>query len=505
MLATPIIWPSVPVAAALEWPAIVVPAVLGIGCVLLLYFGVRCLRRKRLIENVPTSKVEGVFIGLTEVKGQTESPSPMISYLAEVEAVYYRFDVQEQWRRVETYTDNEGKTRTRTRSGWTTVRSDEIRRPFFCRDRTGAIRVNPDNADIQADCVFSRTCGRYDPVYYLKGPHYSISNSTHRRRFTEHAVRTGQSVYIMGNAKLREDVLEPEIRYDPDDEMYLISTGSEEDIVRSYGVKAVACLMFGCLFGLSVPLGYHMVRFGSPFGSAVGAVWPFMVAIFVLYGLSVSALYLQLVYNGLIEVKNRMAQAWSLIDIQLKRRHDLIPNLVAVVKKLAGHERDVQEGLAKIRTEGFRGRGAPGIPDELIAMGLAGVADEQTAVLTDLFTYVERYPQLKADEGFLKLHGELARTERKISLARTFYNESVTAHNDRIHTMPDVLIAAPLGHKPCPHWKIKEFERQPVQVTFEEKHEDIQEPRDFEKDPLPKGAVALSEEEIAAAARERSD
>lgn len=473
------------------------PAIPTILAPVLLFVGIRCLRRKRLIENVPTSKVEGVFIGLTEVKGQAEPRYQIFSYLAERQVVYYRFDVQEQWRKRETYTDSEGRTRTRTRTGWSTVRSDEVRQPFFLRDDTGAIRVQPARAEIQADCLFSRTCGPYDPLYYAKGPHYAIAYSTYRRRFTEYGIEVGQDLYIMGNAKLREDVVEPEIRYDADDEMYLISTGTEEEIVSAYGWKAFGGVLGGFLALLLAPIAWCMVIYDVSFGAAAGMTWLINLGLALLYGGAVFLLYLQTVYNGLIEVRNRLEQAFSMIDIQLKRRHDLIPNLVSLVQRYAQHERDVHENLAKLRTEGFQGRQAMGLPDEVIAMQVAGVADQQTQMLQSLYTYVERYPNLYADQSFLRLQEELARTERKIALARQFYNESVTALNDRQQTMPDVLVAKPLGFKEAAHLKIQEFERAPVQVSFQEQAEEVGQPKDFRMEAPPEDATALSAAEIA--------
>ena len=172
----------------------VIGGVSAIGSVVLLVGGWKSLRRKRLIENVPTSKVKGVFLGLTEVKGQAEDDRYLRSYLAEIECVWYSYSIEEEWRKTETYTDSQGKTKTRTSSGWTTVKSADLRDPFYLRDDTGRIRIVPEKAEIEGDNVFSRTCGTSDPVYYGKGPSSSISHSTHRRRFSEYAIRPQQKM-----------------------------------------------------------------------------------------------------------------------------------------------------------------------------------------------------------------------------------------------------------------------------------------------------------------------
>lgn len=462
----------------------------------------RSLKKKRLIENVPTSKVEGVFIGLTEVKGDSECDSPLTSYLAGVTCVHYNFSVQEHWRRTVSYTDSDGKRRTKTESGWKTVRSDDVRCPFFVRDETGAIRIDPHKAQMQGDSVFSQTVTRGHRLYYQKGPRYSVANSTGRRRFTETAVQVDKRLYVMGTAKLREDIVEPEIRHDPDAAMFLISTRGEEQIVRGYNTGAVLWAIGGAIASVAAPIVLTAVMNEIEIGAALARSWPISILTAAAYGLVGTFLYLLLVYNGLVDVRNRLKNAWSLIDVQLKRRHDLIPNLVEVVKGYALHEKELQEELARLRTESFAGRDAPGIPDVLVAAMVAGVCDEQTRRLKELFTTVERYPDIKANQGFLKLNEELSRTERKISLARSFFNESVTAFNDRIQTLPDAVIASPMGFKEAAWFKIEPFEAKPVLVKFEETQtRRAERPKDFEDEEVPEGATAVTDADIDEAER----
>ncbi len=158
--------------------------------------------------------------------------------------------------------------------------------------------------------------------------------------------------------------------------------------------------------------------------------------------------------------------AWSQIDIQLKRRHDLIPNLVACVKGYVKHEQEVVESLARIRVEGARPSGPARVPVRGAAMVAISLANEQTRALSGLFGIVERYPKIKADATFRKLMDEIAMTEEKIALARTFFNESVTALNNRIETLPDALIAPIGGFKKADYFKIEEFAKRPVSVRL---------------------------------------
>lgn len=436
----------------------------SVGSVALLFGGFKSLRRKRLIENVPTSKVQGVFLGLTEVKGEAEDDTYLRSYLAETECVWYRYAIEEQWRKTETYTEN-GKTKTRTSSGWTTVKADDVRDPFHLRDDTGRIRIVPDKAEIEGETVFSRTCGRADPVYYRKGPAGSIAHTTHTRRFTEYAIRPKRRIYVIGTARLRQDVVEPEIAYGPEDEMFLISVNSEEAIVRSYAWGALLKPVFSWLLGLLAAF-LILGAMGGRMELTPEAITAWVVLSITL-GLVNFVHYLMTVYNGLISVRNRVAMAWSQIDIQLKRRFDLIPNLVSAVQGHVQHERSVMESLAKIRVENrLAGRGGASsrIPIGGAAAAWAGFADEQTHALAGIYGIVERYPAIQADEGFRKLAKELATTETKIALARAFFNESVTALNNRIETVPDVLIAGPAGFKKADYFKIEEFEAAPVSI-----------------------------------------
>ena len=221
------------VAAAGVWIFLAITGALALG---LLWWGFRSLRRKRLLENVPTSKVKGVFLGLNEVKGRAHRDEPFTSYLARRHCVYYRYEVKERWETTERYTDSEGRSRTRTNSGWKTVASHEERQPFQLIDRTGALRIVPRGAEIQAKTVFDQRCGRHDPLYHGKGPSRSVANSDHRRHFVEQAIPLDARIYVLGPARLRDDKVEPEIAYDRNAELFLISTKGERQLTRVFAL-----------------------------------------------------------------------------------------------------------------------------------------------------------------------------------------------------------------------------------------------------------------------------
>ena len=184
-----------------------------------------------------------------------------------------------------------------------------------------------------------------------------------------------------------------------------------------------------------------------------------MSALLIVLGVAaVLVLWFVSVYNGLVRLRNQVDNAWAQIDVQLKRRHDLIPNLINTVKGYMSHERDTLEAIVKARTAA---RAATG-PAQ------AGPAEAQlTGALRGLMVNVERYPDLKAAANFLALQEELASTENKISFARQAYNDSVTVYNTRIQTIPANFIAGPAGFRPRDLFELKdEAERAVPEVKF---------------------------------------
>jgi len=168
-------------------------------------------------------------------------------------------------------------------------------------------------------------------------------------------------------------------------------------------------------------------------------------------------LWLIAIYNGLIKSKNRTEEAWSDIDVQLKRRYDLIPNLIETVKAYAKHEREIFEKIAEARA---RAMGAEG------AAAKAQAENALSQTLKSLFAIAENYPDLKATQNFLQLQDELSDTENKIQAARRFYNANVRDFNIRLQIFPNNLVASFLGFKPKEFFGIEEEEREPVKVSF---------------------------------------
>jgi LemA protein len=162
-------------------------------------------------------------------------------------------------------------------------------------------------------------------------------------------------------------------------------------------------------------------------------------------------------YNGLITLKNRVDEAWSDIDVQLKRRYDLIPNLINTVKGYATHEKELFENVTKARTAAMSA-GTPGEKQDAENM-LSGT-------LKSLFAVSENYPDLKANQNFLELQRELSDTEDKIQASRRFYNGNVRDFNTKIQVFPTNLLAGMLGFVKREFFAADEAEKENVQVKF---------------------------------------
>jgi len=183
-----------------------------------------------------------------------------------------------------------------------------------------------------------------------------------------------------------------------------------------------------------------------------------LIVVLVIAGIVVLAgLFLLLTYNGLVRSRMRVKEAWSGIDVQLKRRSSLVPNLVETVKGYAAHERGTFEAVTEARARLDRA----GTPAE------AAQANSQlTQTLRSLFAVAENYPTLKANENFMDLERQLADLEEKIAFARQFYNTNVMAYNTKIQVFPNVLLAGTFGFRPYEFFEAEEEAREDVHVSF---------------------------------------
>ena len=179
--------------------------------------------------------------------------------------------------------------------------------------------------------------------------------------------------------------------------------------------------------------------------------------IIILAAVAVALLWLILNYNRLVRLRNRIEAAWSQIDVQLKRRYDLIPNLVETVKGYAAHENETLEAVVAARQKGVDARS---IEDQGLAENMI------TQALGKLFALQEAYPSLKADESFLSLQEELTGTESRIAYARQFYNEQVLKYDNSIESFPTNMIAGMFNFEAKAYFEMEEAAREPVRVDF---------------------------------------
>jgi LemA protein len=174
-----------------------------------------------------------------------------------------------------------------------------------------------------------------------------------------------------------------------------------------------------------------------------------VVAILVLYVIGT--------YNGFISLRNRATNAWADIDVQLKRRHDLVPNLVETVKGYAGHEKSVLENVTKFRSMAMQ---AQSTGDKAESENML------TQALKSLFAVAEAYPQLKADQNFRELQTQLSALEDQIQMARRYYNAVVRDLNTKREMFPSNIIANMFGIQQMQYFEIQDEERENVEVKF---------------------------------------
>jgi len=189
--------------------------------------------------------------------------------------------------------------------------------------------------------------------------------------------------------------------------------------------------------------------------------WPYdmpTIYVVILVVAVVVVLWFAGAFNALVRSRNRVKESWSDIDVQLKRRHDLIPNLVETVKGYATHEREVFERVIRARSAAMGAK----------TVGEKGEAENMlSGALKNLFALAEAYPTLRASENFSKLQDELADTENKIQAARRFYNSNVLVLNTRIEQVPTNIIASMFGFKKEMFFEVGSAEeKEPVEVNF---------------------------------------
>ncbi len=418
-------------------------ALLALGGI---FLALRSNAHRRLILSLPTSRTDGVFIGLVKLKGTAESDAPLRSRLAGAPCVLYSWKVEEKWRRTVHTGGSRGRAGMRTEEGWRTVASGGVIPAFYLKDDHGAVRVDPTGAKLELESLFSYSCSEDDPLYYAKGPAEAIPHSVGRRRFTEQGIRLHSPVFVIGRAREREYVVAPEITADRAAELFLVSSRTEGKVLASHRGASIAWSIVGLLLLVGLLMGWD---------AAEEREWrdrlPFYAAAAAGYALAWCVGWFWSVYNNLVALRNRVRHGLSLVDVQLHRRHDLIPSLLHVVEALRDHERQVQSTLSALR-----GQAAATLPGE----GGPG----PHALAPSLRLLREAYPELAGNAAFLALQAELTATENRIALARDYFNSIATHFNTAIAQWPDRIVAAMAMLRPQPLLEAQDFERAEVDV-----------------------------------------
>jgi len=182
-----------------------------------------------------------------------------------------------------------------------------------------------------------------------------------------------------------------------------------------------------------------------------------MITIVLIAVVVIVLLWAVVTYNGLVRLRNRIQNAWAQIDVQLRRRYDLIPNLVETVKGYATHEKGTLEAVTQARANAINASGP---------VAQAEAENQITGALKSLFAVSEAYPDLKANQNFLSLQEELSGTEGRISYARQFYNDAVLRLNTKIQSFPSNLLAGMFGFSEHEYFEADDTSRGPVTVQF---------------------------------------
>jgi hypothetical protein len=431
------------------------PLLIGTALALLfVYLSVRASRTKRYLDDTPTSPAAGVFIGDVEVKGTAESDGPITSYLSEIACVHHAWRIEEGWRRLvtETYTDEKGRTRTRTRweSGSTVVASGGSQIPFYLKDASGVILIRPEGAQIEPEQTVCFECGPDHPSYYGKGPAEAIFDSTHRRTFIESAIRLHAPVFIAGRARERSDMVAAEVAHDDDARLFLISVRDEQAVRKGYGCAAAVWLFLGVVVmvaGFEISAELLALDESQRWIGGFGAAAAYLSILFLSWS--------WMAYNSIAMLRQRVRRAWSNIEVELKRRADLLPNLASVVKAAGMHDKDTQQVIAILRSQAA-------IPPELARSNDAKVQ----GVGRVLVAIAEAYPSISAQPNFLALQKELSNTETRIAMARSYYNGIATAFNARLLIVPDRFLAMIAGLRPFELFNATGLDRENPTVRF---------------------------------------
>lgn len=368
-------------------------------------FGFRAVGRKRLVENLPTTPTSGVAYGLVEVRGLVDLPEDedeaLWGPLSQQPCVAYFYRISE-------------KRRSGKRTKWVTIREEQRRRVFRCIDREGVIGVDPEGAEIDPWRQRVRRKGRL--------------------KYEEKWIRLGDPVFVLGPATLdseRGDRLRiarpPLVEEAGKDRPFLVSGFREAHVLKKGAAKAAAILTAAfCAFLFS----------GLMFSATLGSFNPASYLVAALVGpLLMIVVVVVLHFNDLIFLRERCRRNRANVDVALKKRYELIPQIVRVVSETMAHEKRLQQAVAELRTAGE-------------GQGMSLRLGEAHAAVAGLWALGEDYPEIRSGGPVAELSRQLVVCENEIAFISQAYNDAVEVYNARIASFPDLLLARWAGFRP---------------------------------------------------------
>ena len=443
---------------------------------LAIVLGAVCLsswRKKWVIDDTPTSTCRGVFVGRNEVVGQAIPVyDPIVTPFSQTPAVWFSWDL-ERWQK------------SGDSHSWVTIEERSTAAPFWLQDETGRVLVRPRGADLEpVESLCENLDGDFAPPYSrwqlrqwvllgedtveraqsmtdlsfaatptVDGGWFdatpdtanAISTLSGKYRITEKVIAAGAPIYLLGSAQPRADG--PGLEFSGRTGDLLVSTQSEQQVASSNGWTArltgLGCLLLSGVFvGAVTESLFDEIKWFL-------IVWTVGVEVGILFLLA-----LQRNYNRQVEVKEQAAKAWSLIDISLQRRSELIPNLVEVVKGYGVHEREVQVAAAELRAVP-----APPpteeLPSDATLEGAQNTDRGLRAAAKSTIALAEDYPDLKASQVYLDLQLRIADAEESVASSRQFYNDAIEVLRTRRAQFPGSLFARFVE---VPSWNLFEAE-----------------------------------------------
>ena len=360
------------------------------------YFGFRRIKTKRYIENIPTSLSSGLAYGPSEIKGKVNFSENISLKGPETgtNCVYYRHKITEK-------RTNGKKTRT------VVIKDESHHVPFFCKDREGMTLINPEGAEITAALKKKRKSGV--------------------RTYYEWHLAKGDELYLLGSAVVDEKSGDQLMLSDgKDDFPFLISDESETETMLRQSRKGLFGI--GVAQNCTVFLGF--IIFGA-LGSFAATDFLFSATLAPFF-LAISMFILM--YNDLIFLRNRVKRAWANIEVSLKKRCDLIPNLEKIVKAYLSHEKEVLASLAELRNSVF-GKNSFTPAEADITM------NHESVISNRIFALKESYPDLKSNEMIDDFMNRLARMENEVSMMRSGYNDGVERYRSAKQRFPEVILS----------------------------------------------------------------